>query len=119
LQLLGAVLLSARTQETMVRTAVRDLAARETRFTVDGVADMAEEELAGLIKYIHYNKAKAKHLRLAAIKVRDELGRRVPTTEKGLLDIPGIGPTLAPLLAFLFRVSPWAGLGGAQPSWED
>jgi endonuclease III len=32
-----------------------------------------------------------------------ELKGRVPVSEAGLLTIPGIGPRLAPLLAFLFR----------------
>lgn len=51
----------------------------------------------------HRTKVKSKHIVQSARRIRDELGGAVPRTLEGLLTMAGIGPTLAPLLVFLFQ----------------
>lgn len=103
---LVAVIMSSRTQESMVRQAMQRIAAMPGGFTVGTLAAIDPADTSHLherISYIHCNKVKSKHIVQSARRIRDELGGAVPRTLEGLLTMAGIGPTLAPLLVFLFK----------------
>ncbi len=105
-RLLASVILSSRTQEAVVRQAVGRMAAMPGGFTLGALAALDPEDTSLLherISFVHCNKVKARHIVLSARRIRDELGGRVPRDMAGLLTIHGIGPTLAPLLVFLFK----------------
>lgn len=48
------------------------------------------------------NKVKSRHICQSAVLISKEFGGCVPTQRAGLLRMAGIGPTLAPLLEFLY-----------------
>jgi endonuclease-3 len=103
---LVAVILSSRTQEAMVRQAMQRIAAMPGGFTVETLAAVDPGDTGPLherIHFVHINKVKSRHIVQSARRVRDELGGVVPRTLEGLLGMAGIGPTLAPLLVFLFE----------------
>ena len=67
------------------------------------VANMPDAELADLIKSVHYNKAKAKHLVQASKLLLQRHKGRVPRTHASLIRLPGVGETLAELLVLVLN----------------
>jgi endonuclease III len=67
------------------------------------LAGMKEDDLAELIKSVHYNKAKAKHLVKASKMLLQRHKGRVPRNQAALLRLPGIGETLAELLVIVLN----------------
>lgn len=105
-RVLAAVILSSRTQEAMVRQAVQRMATMPGGFSIGALAALDPDDTSPLherISFVHVNKVKSKHVVLSARRIRDELNGHVPTTMQGLLTMHGIGPTLGPLLVFLFQ----------------
>lgn len=104
-RLLVAVILSSRTQEQIVRQAMETIS-REypgPRFSPDSFAALpSSEALSEKLSFVHCNKVKSKHILQSAATIQTEFGGRVPGRREGLLRMAGIGPTLAPLLEFLF-----------------
>lgn len=73
-------------------------------FHIDNVASLEDpREISIHIEFVHINKVKSKYVWLAAKKIKGKFGGKVPVDEEGVLGLPGIGPTLAPLLLFLYR----------------
>lgn len=104
-RLLVAVILSSRTQARVVREAIEKIAQAfpGQQFSVKGFAALKSwEALSDRLSFVHMNKVKSRHICESAVLIRKEFGGRVPTQRAGLLRMAGIGPTLAPLLEFLY-----------------
>ncbi|CAN0164230.1 unnamed protein product [Ectocarpus sp. 13 AM-2016] len=66
------------------------------------MAEVAQDDLADILRHVHWNKAKAKHIRESAgIIVRRHHGV-VPRRRAELLALPGVGPALVEILLNVF-----------------
>eukprot|EP00752_Nemacystus_decipiens_P003291 g3046.t1 len=99
--LVGAVL-SSRAQATVVDEGLSRLRAREGGLTATAMSNIEQDELAGILRHVHWNKNKAKHIReSAAMIVRRHRGI-VPRRKADLLALPGVGPALVEILLNVF-----------------
>jgi len=105
-RLLVAVILSSRTQEQIVRQAIDKIAQcyPGPQFSPRYFASSIEswETLSERLSFVHCNKVKSRHILQTANIIEKEFRGKVPRRREGLLKMAGIGPTLAPLLEFLF-----------------
>ncbi|CAM9961679.1 unnamed protein product [Ectocarpus sp. 12 AP-2014] len=99
--LVGAVL-SSRAQASVVDEGLSRLRARSGGLTAAEMAEVAQDDLADILRHVHWNKAKAKHIRESAgIIVRRHRGV-VPRRRAELLALPGVGPALVEILLNVF-----------------
>ncbi|CAM9344438.1 unnamed protein product [Choristocarpus tenellus] len=101
-QVLVSVILSSRAQAVVVAEALSRLKKREGGLTVEAMATIKQEELADIIRSVHWNKAKAKHIHEAALTLKQRHQGKVPSKEKQLLALPGVGPALGRILAVVY-----------------
>ncbi|CAN0391407.1 unnamed protein product, partial [Hapterophycus canaliculatus] len=66
--------------------------AREGGLTAAALAGTGQEELAGILRHVHWNKAKAKHVRESAAMILRRHRGVVPRRRGDLLALPGVGP---------------------------
>lgn len=108
-QLLVAILLSTMTQEGVVIQAIAVLSSHSTGRLAGGLTLQTIRQLEGdrdiseHIGFVHCNKVKSRYIHSAAKLIHEKWNGLIPMDEKSVLDIPGIGPTLAPLLVFLYQ----------------
>ncbi|CAM9609321.1 unnamed protein product [Ectocarpus sp. 6 AP-2014] len=99
--LVGAVL-SSRAQASVVDEGLSRLRARSGGLTAAEMAEVGQDDLADVLRHVHWNKAKAKHIRESAgIIVRRHRGV-VPRRRAELLALPGVGPALVEILLNVF-----------------
>ncbi|CAM9746214.1 unnamed protein product [Ectocarpus sp. 8 AP-2014] len=99
--LVGAVL-SSRAQASVVDEGLSRLRARSGGLTAAEMAEVGQDDLADILRHVHWNKAKAKHIRESAgIIVRRHRGV-VPRRRAELLALPGVGPALVEILLNVF-----------------
>ncbi|CBJ29215.1 conserved unknown protein [Ectocarpus siliculosus] len=99
--LVGAVL-SSRAQVSVVDEGLSRLRARSGGLTAAEMAEVGQDDLADVLRHVHWNKAKAKHIReSASIIVRRHRGV-VPRRRAELLALPGVGPALVEILLNVF-----------------
>ncbi len=91
-----ATMLSSRTKDPTTNAAMGRLLARAT--TMQGVLEIPEAELAGLVKPVGFYKQKAKHLHGMCRMLLDDFGGVVPRTRDELLQLPGVGRKVANLV---------------------
>jgi endonuclease III len=96
-QILVAVLLSAQAQPMIVQRALQVLKEMEGGLSAESIAQMEEEKLAKAIHFVHFNKAKARHLHQTARKIK-QLRGRVPHSLHQYVQLPGIGEKMGKLL---------------------
>lgn len=105
-RLLVAVILSSRTQEQIVRRSIQTIEQYYPgrQFSPHFFASSIEswETLSEKLSFVHCNKVKSRHILQTANVIEKEFGGKVPRRREELLKMAGIGPTLAPLLEFLF-----------------
>jgi len=105
-RLLVAVILSSRTQEQIVRRSIQTIEQcyPGRQFSPHFFASSIEswETLSEKLSFVHCNKVKSRHILQTANVIEKEFGGHVPKRKEQLLKMAGIGPTLAPLLEFLF-----------------
>ncbi len=94
--LLVSVRLSAQCTDARVNLVTPALFARFP--DADALAQADIGELEALIRSCGFYHSKARDLKAAAIRIRDEFGGRVPDTMQQLLSIPGVGRKSANLL---------------------
>jgi len=81
-----------------------------------------EVKLRGLIRFVHYNKQKAKHVIEAAKMVERNFRGKTPTVKDQMVRLPGIGPMLSSVMVTVTpSKSEWdqkhsKGHGGTQTS---
>ncbi|CAM9746600.1 unnamed protein product, partial [Scytosiphon promiscuus] len=102
-QVLVGAILSSRAQATVVDEGMSRLRAREGGLTAAALADTEQEELAGILRHVHWNKAKAKHLRESAAMILRRHRGVVPRRRGDLLALPGVGPALVEILLNVFE----------------
>ncbi len=100
-QVLFAARLHARTQEPIVRAAMKDLFEHFGDITAAMIAETDGEDLAALIPHVHYGPSKAQQLVKASVQILNEFHGHVPSTRAGLLLVHGIGVKFADLLSFV------------------
>lgn len=88
-ELLVAVMLSAQCTDKKVNEVTPSLFAKYK--TVDDYARASIKDLERLVYQTGFYRAKAKHIKEAAIVVRDQFGGVLPRTMKAMLTIPGVG----------------------------
>lgn len=88
-ELLVAVMLSAQCTDKKVNEVTPALFARYR--TVDDYARAGIKDLEKLIYQTGFYHAKAKHVKEAAIAIRDEFGGVLPKTMTEMLRVPGVG----------------------------
>eukprot|EP00903_Cladosiphon_okamuranus_P015032 g13908.t1 len=123
--LVGAVL-SSRAQATVVDEGLSRLRAREGGLTAATMSNVEQDELADVLRHVHWNKAKAKHIRESASAIVRRHRGVVPRRKGDLLALPGVGPALVEILLNVFDY--WeaddaalldkCGTGGASSSGE-
>lgn len=99
--MLVAARLHARCQDGPVHKAMKVLKQRMHPFTVSYVAESDPFELEECIRNLQYYSVKAKQIVRAAQVIMSRFGGIVPHEESALTQLPGIGPVLADLLAFI------------------
>lgn len=88
-ELLVAVMLSAQCTDKKVNEVTPLLFAKYR--TVDDYANASIKDLERLVYQTGFYHAKAKHIKEAAITLRDEFGGELPKTMSLMLQIPGVG----------------------------
>ncbi|CAM9280672.1 unnamed protein product [Discosporangium mesarthrocarpum] len=101
-QVLVAVILSSRAQAGVVSEALSRLKSGEGGLTPATMAAISQDELAHTLRRVHWNKAKAKHIRDTATAVKEIHRGEVPHGEKDLLQLPGVGPALGRVLSVVY-----------------
>ncbi len=88
-ELLVAVMLSAQCTDKKVNEVTPELFRRFK--TIDDYAQAPIRELERLVYQTGFYRAKAKHIKEAAIVIRDEYGGVLPRTMREMVSIPGVG----------------------------
>merc|ERR1712129_578297 len=114
LQLVVAAILHVKASEASVRTAVQKLCTWAQELdTFQGVqhsqgcltfhklAGATVEELMPNLEGLHWHRSKAGRVIAAAKALGESCGGRVPVDRDALLQLPGVGPQLAGVLAFV------------------
>lgn len=89
LELLVAVILSAQCTDERVNRVTSDLF--ETYESPADYAEAPQEELAEALNSVTYYNNKARYIREACQRIRDEHDGEVPDTMSALTDLPGVG----------------------------
>eukprot|EP00466_Bigelowiella_natans_P007017 jgi/Bigna1/86451/estExt_fgenesh1_pg.C_100278 len=103
-QLLIGAIMSKQTQFTIVCKAIRTMKENSCLCKDGKSLDAAtfsvfdEVELRRMIRFVHYNKQKAKHIIQTAKMIMSTFRGQVPTIRDQLMRLPGIGPMLANLV---------------------
>lgn len=99
-QCLVSLMLSSQTKDTVNAAAMERLKAHG--LTVDRILDeTSEEDFHALLRgppAVGFHNVKAKTIRVATQKLRDDHGGRVPPSMDALLELPGVGPKMALLV---------------------
>lgn len=118
LQLLIAAILHPKASETAVRACMTklrlwaDVGSQHLRpptnfprcLTAERLASSRPEELEEVLHGLHWHKTKAGRLVAAAGVLQERWGGCVPTLKHELITLPGVGPRLSSLLAFIFSM---------------
>lgn len=94
-QCLVGLMLSAQTRDEVTAAAMKRLRAKG--LSIDFVLATAESELASVLYPVCFYKNKARHLRAAALQLREDHADDVPDDMASLLKLPGVGPKMAHL----------------------
>lgn len=96
-ELLVAVMLSAQCTDKRVNLTTPEIFRRYPN--VSKLAEATVEEIYELIRSISYPNAKARHLKEAATKIRDEFNGEIPQDIDTLMTLPGVGRKTANVIA--------------------
>jgi endonuclease-3 len=120
-ELVTAVVLSAQCTDKKVNEVTPDLFKRYPSFSA--LAKASESDVENLIRQVNYYKTKSKNLIGLGQRVEKEFGGSLPSTEKDLISLPGVGRKTAnvvlseqgktpafPVDTHVFRVSHRLGL---------
>ena len=99
-QMLLAARLHARVQEPNVIKALDKLRQRYRPLSVQTLQRASPDDVAACISNVPYYNTKAKDICIAAHEIQTRFGGIVPEDEHSLLQIRGIGPVFADVLAF-------------------
>ncbi|CAM9616137.1 unnamed protein product [Ascophyllum nodosum] len=101
-QVLVALLLCSHAHAHVVSDGVEKLKKREHGLTAKAMAAIDQEDLAQILRSVHWNKAKSKHVRESAATILRRHGGVVPRRKGDLLALPGVGPALGEILCMVF-----------------
>jgi endonuclease-3 len=90
---LVSTVVSLRTRDAVTRKVSARLLKRAA--TVEELAEMDAGELEEILRPAGFYRQKARQLRSAANAILEAHGGEVPSTRKGLLSLPGVGPKTA------------------------
>jgi endonuclease-3 len=104
LQLLVAAIIHPKTGESVVMSSMARLRSwgGKAGLSATALAQASPETLEQILEGVHWHKAKAGRISAAATALVQRFRGRVPTHREELLSVPGIGPTGAGLLAYVF-----------------
>ena len=97
-QTLIALMLSSQTKDQMVGQAMRKLQtspALEGGLCATGVAAAKEDTIRELIYGVGFHNRKASYIKRATALIVEQHSGNVPSTMKGLLALPGVGPKMS------------------------
>lgn len=95
---LVALMLSSQTKDEINYAAMNRL--KEYGLTVQNILDIAESELAQIIRPVSFHNTKAKNLKKVAFILREQYHDDIPKTAEELCDLPGVGPKMAHLTMY-------------------
>lgn len=95
--------LAGQTRKPVIKAALDKLHSSLSALSPGVVAETKQDELAMVIKTVHYNNQKAKRVCEAAKMLLD--AGEIPTTATEIQRLPGMGPQLARVAAALIRVA--------------
>lgn len=75
----------------------------ESTLTLENVLEVSPTRLDELIQKVGFHNNKTKYIKSTAAILRDEFDSDIPSTPKGLMRLPGVGPKMA----FLCMSSAW------------
>lgn len=87
--ILISLMLSSRTNDKITAEVMAKL--RDLGFDLDYLLKVDENEFAQLIKPVNFYKTKAKHIKKAAIMLKEQFNGDVPKNLKDLITLPGVG----------------------------
>lgn len=93
---LVSTLLSARTRDEVTLLVSQNLF--KAAPTIQKLDQLGQLEISKLIKSVGFYKTKSRHLKKLARIVISELDGQIPTTQKGLIKLPGVGIKTANLV---------------------
>lgn len=100
-QLLISLMLSAQTKDEVTAKAVANLRAElpGQELTVSSIIATSETEIDRLICKVGFHTRKASYIKRACEILRQEYNDDVPGTVEAMMELPGVGPKMAYLLA--------------------
>lgn len=87
--ILMSLMMSARTNDKITADVMKKL--REKGFNLDFLLNIDQAELAKLIKPVNFYKNKAKHMKEAAVILKEQFNGDIPKTLNDMLSLPGVG----------------------------
>jgi len=96
-QTLIALMLSSQTKDTVTAAAMRRLqtALPPPGLTLASILAVAPDTLNELIWAVGFHNTKTRHIKAAALVLRDHWAGDIPDTAEGLMALPGVGPKMA------------------------
>jgi endonuclease III len=89
-------MLSSQTKDTVTAAAIKNLQAHlPGGFTLESVIACPPEDLNELIAKVGFHNTKTKHIKAAALLLRDRFDSDIPDSIQGLTSLPGVGPKMA------------------------
>lgn len=92
-QIIVSLILSVQTRDQMTAVAMRKLT--KAGLTIEGINNMATEDLLVHIGEVNFKNNKAKYIKNLALTLKEKMNNRLPNTLEDLLKLPGIGPKIA------------------------
>lgn len=97
-QTLISLMLSSQTKDTVTAVAIRRLQNElPGGLTLETILDVDPVILDEKIGKVGFHNTKTKHIKQAAIILRDQFNGDIPDTIEGLVSLPGVGPKMAHL----------------------
>lgn len=90
-------MLSSQTKDPVVGAAMRRLQEqlKPDGLTLDNVRNASERDIRDLIYGVGFQNKKAVYIKNAAEMIAEEFEGKVPSTFRGLVQLPGVGPKMA------------------------
>lgn len=109
-QTLIALMLSSQTKDTTNAVAIRNLQTQLPwpGLTLESILAVEPAKLNELIWVVGFHNTKTRHIKAAAILLRDNFNSDIPDSLEGLMSLPGVGPKMA----YLCLAAAWGRIEG-------
>jgi endonuclease-3 len=95
-QTLISLMLSSQTKDTVTAAAIANMMQNlDGGLTLESILAVEPDTLNDLIGKVGFHNTKTKHIKAAALILRDNFNSDIPPTIEGLTSLPGVGPKMA------------------------